>query len=132
MAEDDGELQLDLLASSLRADSADLGTFVESLAAKLEDAIPRLVSVQRGRSGMFGPKVVRKITVSAGGDRLELVSGGAGEQVQAQRCRVSGGITLKTEPVDIDTWLTALTEALSTEAGRNQQTRQALERLLLD
>jgi hypothetical protein len=123
-------LELDLLAASLRADAADLGTFIESLAVKLEDAVPGLVVVERAKSGFRGPKVVRKLAVDAGGDRLELVSAG-GDRVEARRAHISGGIVLKTEPIDIDNWMVELSAALAREAGRNQRTRQALERLLL-
>jgi hypothetical protein len=131
MSSDGGPLELDLLAASLRVDSANLGTFVESLAAKLEDALPGLVRVERGREGLRGPKQVRKIVLDAGGDRLELRRGG-GDSVQTVRARVSGGIVLKTEELDIDAWMTALIEALSNEANRNERTRRALERLLLE
>jgi hypothetical protein len=130
MTSDGGPLELDLLAASLRAGSGDLSTFVESLAVKLEEALGGAVRVERGRQGMRGPKVVKKIAVEAGGDRLELLRDGA-DRVQARRARVSGGIVLKTEPVDIDSWLQALTEALASEASRNERTRQALQRLLL-
>lgn len=126
----DGPFELDLLTASLRADSADVSAFVEGLAAKLEGAIPGLVQVERGRSGFRGPKSVRRITVDAGGERLELVRDG-GDRVQTRRARVSGGITLKTEPVDVEAWLSALSGSLAQEAGRNERTRQALERLLL-
>jgi hypothetical protein len=131
MSSDGGPLELDLLAASLRVDSANLGTFVESLAAKLEDALPGLVRVERGRDGLRGPKLVRKIVLDAGGDRLELRRGG-GDSVQTVRGRVSGGIVLKTDELDIDAWMKALIEALSNEANRNERTRQALERLLLE
>jgi len=123
-------LELDLLASSLRADSSDVRAFVESLAVKLEEAIPGLVRVQRARSGLRGPKLVRTIAVDAGGDRLELTCE-AGDRVQARRAHVSGGITLKTEAIDVDEWMQALTQALGREAGRSEQIRQSLERLLL-
>jgi hypothetical protein len=39
---------------------------------------------------------------------------------------------LKTELLDIDPWLAAVSEALATEAGRSEKTRQALERLLIN
>jgi hypothetical protein len=130
MAADEGSLELDLLAASLRVDLSDLGTFVEGLAAKLEEALGNLVRIERGRSGLRGPKLVRRIVVEAGGDRLELLRSGA-DNVETRRARVSGGIVLKTEPLDIDAWLAALTAALGSEASRNQRTRQALERLLL-
>ena len=52
-------VDMDLLAASLRPDTSDLNAFVESLAAKLEDAMPGRARVDRRRSGMFGPKAVR-------------------------------------------------------------------------
>ena len=123
-------LELDLLASSLRADSSDVRAFIEGLAVKLEEAIPGLVRVQRARSGLRGPKLVRLIAVDAGGDRLELTCEG-GDRVQARRAHVSGGITLKPDALDIDEWMHALPQALGREAGRREQIRQARERLLL-
>ena len=123
------ELDLHLLSASLRADASDLGTFVESLAARLEAALPGHVRVYRWRERMFGPKLVRKISVDAGEQRLELTyKRGALESTCA---RMSGGIVLKTETVDTEAWLAALTAALAAEAQRNESARKALERLLL-
>lgn len=126
----EGPLELDLLSASLRAGVADLAAFVEGLAVKLEEAIPGLVRIQRVRSGFRGPKRVQSISVDAGGQRLELVSDG-GDRVQTRVARVSGGITLKSEPIEIEEWLAALSASLAHEAARNERTRQALERLLL-
>jgi hypothetical protein len=129
MAGEDPQLDLDLLAASLRAETTDIDAFVEGLAVKLEQTIPGHVQVQRGRAGLFGPKVVRRITLEAGDQRLELrAENGAVETLSA---RVSGGIVLKTEPLETDAWLAALGEALATEAGRSEITRRALERLLI-
>lgn len=121
-------LDLDMLAASLRADEAELGSFVEAVAAKLESAVPGAVRVERRRDGLFGAKRVVKVTLDAGGRRLELVREGTG--VQARCGRVSGGIVLKSETVGTETWLAALSAALADEARRSQTTRQALERLL--
>jgi hypothetical protein len=122
--------QFDLVAAQMRAESADLDAFVEGLATKLEEATPGMVRVERVRSGFRGPKRVRRITVDGGGVRLELAAEG-GSRVEAKRARVSGGITLSSEPLDVDAWIEALARALADEADRNQKTRQALERLLL-
>jgi hypothetical protein len=124
----DGGQDLDLITASLRADASDMSTFIEVLAAKLEDAIPGSVRVTRMRGRLFGAKQVGRITVDAGDQRLELRRSGNG--VETTRSRLSGGIVLKTETVDTDTWLTALGEALAEQAKRSQTTRQALERLL--
>jgi hypothetical protein len=109
----------------------DVGTFVESLAAKLEEMLPGLVKVERGKRGFRGPKYVRAISVDLAGGRLGLVRGDR-DVLDCTIARVSGGITLKTEEIDFDVWLELLGQALAAEADKSQRTRQALERLLLN
>ncbi len=128
MSPDDASVDLDLLAASLRADSSDLGAFVEGLAVKLEDLVPGRVRVERRRSGLRGPKLVRRIVLDAGDQRLELRNDDGAVQTRASR--LSGGIVLKNESLDTDAWLAALGEALAAEAKRSETTKQALERLL--
>ena len=128
MNDDVESVDLDLLAASLRADTGDLGAFVESLAVKLEDAIPQRVRVDRRRSGFRGPKLVRQIVVDLGDQRLELRSDGG---IETRRAKLSGGIVLKSEQLDTDDWLAALGGALAAEARRSETTRQALQRLLI-
>jgi hypothetical protein len=123
-------VDMDLLAASLRADSADLNAFVESLAAKLEETVPTRVRVDRRRSGMFGPKAVRGIGVDLGDRRLELRTERG--SVETRCARLSGGIVLKNEVLDTDEWLAVLSEALAAEARRSETTRKALERLLME
>ena len=129
MPPDRSALDIDLLAASLRADSSDLGAYVESLTRTLEDALPGRVRVYRWREGMFGPKRVGKVAVDLGDHRLELKYQGG--TVQASCARLSGGIVLKSETLETDAWLAVLSEALATEAQRSETTRKALERLLI-
>jgi hypothetical protein len=131
VALDEGALDIDLLAASLRAGSSDVNAFVESLATKLEEAVPQRVRVERRRSGLFGSKQVRRIALDTGTARLELLRSEGG-RIETRCSRLSGGIVLKSEQLDTDAWLGALGEALATEAGQNERTRQALERLLLN
>ncbi len=122
-------VDMDLLAASLRADSSDVSAFVESLAAKLEGAVPGRVRIDRRRSGMFGPKAVRGVSVDLG-DR-DSSSGSSGGAVQTRCARLSGGIVLKNEVLETDEWLAVLGDALAAEARRSETTRKALERLLM-
>jgi hypothetical protein len=131
VALDDGALDIDLLAASLRADSSDVNAFVESLAAKLEEAVPDRTRVERRRAGLMGPKQVRRIALDAGSSRLELLRGDSGA-IEMRCARLSGGIVLKSEQLDSEAWIAALGQALATEAGRNERTRRALERLLMN
>jgi hypothetical protein len=121
-------LDIDLVTASLRADAGDVGAFVEALAVKLEEAVPGAVRVERRREGLFGPKLVRRIALDAGGRRLELRAGAG--SVQTYCSRLSGGIVIKSEELGTDEWLRALGEALAVQAENSQTTRQALERLL--
>jgi hypothetical protein len=129
-ADQAGTLDIDLITASLRADTTDVDTFVEALAAKLEEAVPKAVRVERRRGGLRGPKLVQRITVDAGDRRLELRTAGA--EIDTRCSRLSGGIVLKSDEVDIETWLTMLSETLAVQAKRSQTTRQALERLLYE
>src|ERR1700728_2671429 len=123
-------LDLELLAASFREDLGDVNAFVEGLAAKLEELLPTRVRVDRKRSGFRGPKLVERIEFDAGDRRLELRYDG--RSIDTRSSRLSGGIVLKSESVDIDRWLQALGESLASEAQRSATTRQALERLLLE
>ena len=122
-------VDMDLLAASLRADSSDVSVFVESLAAKLEEAVPGRVRIDRRRSGMFGSKAVRGVAVDLGDRRLELRTDGG--RVETRCARLSGGIVLKNEVLETDEWLAVLSDALAAEARRSETTRKALERLLM-
>lgn len=121
---------LDLLAANLRADAADAGQFVEGLAVKLEAMLPGRVTVRRSRRGMFGPKLVQRISVDGPDARLEMLRG-EHDAMTMRRARISGGIVLRSEDVEADTWLNELGTVVAAEAQRSEQTRQALERLLI-
>lgn len=116
----------DLLAASLRADATDMRAFVEALAAKLEASFPERTRVERG--GFLGGKRVRKIECELGEDRYVVEH--ADGRVTTRRSKVVRGIALKNEELPIAEWIDALSRELVGEAGRSEQGRAALERLL--
>lgn len=121
---------LDLAAAALRADLTDTDAFVEGLATRLEQALPGFVEVKRAKAGFRGPKLVSEILVQAGDVHLQLRRRGG--HVETARARISGGIAIKTEALEIEVWLQALTAAVSQQAARSERTRVALQQLVLD
>ena len=123
-----GSDDLDLLAASLRADAGDVDAFVEALAVKLEEALPGQVEVERRGGLLGGGKRVRRIEVTLGDQRYELEAERG--RVTCRRRSVVRGIALKTQELDLDAWIAALSQDLVEEAERSERGRQALARLL--
>ena len=126
----DPGLELDLAAAELRADSVDLDGLVGALAARLEDALPRFVTVKRNRVGGFRSKVteVRTISLNLGDARFELERTPGG--FACTRHAVVRGITLKREEQPLDTWVDEVVAAVGQTAGVGEQARIALEGLV--
>ena len=123
-----GSDDLDLLAASLRADAGDVDAFVEAFAVKLEAALPGQVEAERRGGLLGGRKRTRRIEVTLGDQRYELeVERG---RVTCRRRSVVRGIALKTQELDLDAWIAALSQDLVEEADRSERGRQALARLL--
>ncbi len=117
------------LASSLRADSRDLNTFLEVLASKFEGALPGRAQVDYQGGGMLRrSKSVKRIRVALGDDHFELARDRGA--VVARRSKVVRGITLKSDQLSLDGWVAELTRALVQQSSASAADRVALERLL--
>jgi hypothetical protein len=126
----DAGADFDLLASSLRASSGDLATYLRVLAEKLEAALPGAVSVERRRAGLFsGARTVTGVSCELGDERFGLAVQGA--KAQATRATVVRGVVLKTEPLPLEVWVDTLAAALAKEAESSEQARLAVERLVI-
>lgn len=123
-----GELDVDLLAASLRSSSSDLATFVEVLADKLEEALPGRVIVERRGRFLGKDKRVARLQCELGDQRYMLTARDGA--VQTRRAKAVRGIVLKTEDVPLAEWLDALARDLATEAQSSERARLALEELL--
>ncbi len=120
----------DLLASSLRASSGDLATYLRVLAEKLEAALPGAVRVERRRAGLLaGERKVVGLSCELGQERYGLAA--AGGRLDATRATVVRGVVLKTVSVPLEEWVDALAAALEVEAQSSEQARLAVERLLI-
>ena len=123
-------MRTELFAASLRADKADLKTFLDALAVKLEGSLPDYTMVSRQGSIFSRERNVKEVIVSLADHQYRIGRGRQGPLV-AVRAPVVRGIVLKTEQIPVDQWIEELSEALARLAGHSAQTRAALERFLL-
>ena len=128
---DGGEIDVDLLAATLRASSADLAVFVEVLAGKLEEALPGRVKVTRRAGRPLGKrKRVERVECDLG-DRRYLLQARAGA-VEARQATLVRGVVLKTNELPLEDWLDELSRDLAKEAGTSAQAQLVLQRLLTE
>ena len=127
---DDPGLELDLAAAEVRADSVDTHALIEALAARLEEALPRIAVVKRRRvGGLFSKQTeVERIEVSLDDQRFELDHSRGG--CQATRHKVVRGITLKREELPLSEWIRELVAEVTRAAAVGEQARLVLEGLL--
>ena len=124
-----GEIDVELVAASLRASSSDLKTFVEVLAEKLEGALPGRVQVGRRSTRFLGKeKRVEQIQCQLGDARYVLSTRNG---LEARRAKVVRGVVLKTDELSFDEWLGALAHDLAVEAETNERAQLALQELLV-
>jgi hypothetical protein len=122
------EQDIDALAASIHADAGDLGVFFQVLAAKLSDAMPGIVDLERERGLFKKDRPVRKLTVRAGDDVFEAeLRQGA---VATRHSHAVRGITLRSEEMDFQAWLRALLGALQTRARSSADANAALRSLV--
>ena len=125
---DDAAFDLSMAVSQLASNSTDLRIMLKLLVAQLSDALGDRISVER--AGRFRKSdEIKSVRVTLGDDTLEAaVEGGT------VRCTIghsSGGIRIRSEQVGIDVWLTRLLTTLQAEAANSEQTRQALENIVI-
>jgi hypothetical protein len=122
------EQDLDALAAALRADAGDVGIFFAVLASKLSGAMPGAVDLER-EGGLFKKdRPVKKITVHAGDDLFEAeLKGGA---VAARHGHAVRGITLRSEELELQSWLRALLGVLKSRAESSADASAALRSLV--
>src|ERR1700733_7031808 len=125
---DDAAFDLSMAVSQLASNSTDLRIMLKVLVAQLSEALGGRITVER--AGRFRKSdEIKSVRVTLGDDTLEAsVEGGT------VRCSIghsSGGIRIRSEQVGMDVWLTRLLTTLQSEAAHSDQTRQALENIVI-
>jgi hypothetical protein len=127
-ASGDAAFDLSMAVSQLASNSTDLRVMLKLLMAQLSDALGDRITVER--AGRFRKSdEIKSVRIALGDDTLEAtVEGGT------VRCTIghsSGGIRIRSEQVGMDAWLTRLLTTLQKEAAHSEQTRVALENIVI-
>jgi hypothetical protein len=124
----DAAFDLSMAVSQLASNTTDLRIMLKLLVSQLADALgDRLVVERAGRFRKADE--IKSVRITLGGDTLEAVVEGA-----SVRCSIghsSGGIRIRSEQVGMDEWLTRLLATLQSEAAHSEQTRLALENIVI-
>jgi len=120
---------LELAAAQLRADSSDVGILLKVLVDQLSDALGPRLQVQRAGGRFRKSDEIRSLRIAMEDDKFEAEVDGP-----TLRCTIghsSGGIRIRSEKVDMDTWLSRLLAVLQAEADHSQAVRLALENIVI-
>src|SRR5258708_3068916 len=118
----------DLLAASLRADAADLKTFMEVLAAKLSDALPNMVRVER-EGGLFKKEHrVQAIRIQIEEHGYELRR--AASAIEPRLTHQVRGLVLKKGVRGGARGIEGLPELLTRQAENSASARNALDQMV--
>jgi hypothetical protein len=131
---EDDDVSAELIAASLRADTADLEIYARVLSTNLIETLPPgAVRLERKRSladraaGREGR--VESVDVSLGDQRMTLrmeKHGPVGEV-----CKEVRGIVLSRQQVGLDVWIQTLSAAIAETARSNARAREVLQRFVL-
>jgi hypothetical protein len=119
-----------IVASMLRTDEADVRSFVRVLTEALADALPAGMVEVEYRRGLVA-RNRRPVAVVVHGDDQDLGlresdRGGVDTEVR----RVVRGVVLSRAKVDLETWLWILAETVLAAAARTAATQRAFERFM--
>jgi hypothetical protein len=108
-----------LAAAMANCYARDASGFVALAALMLEGSVPEIVEVTRKPKSFFNhEKKIVGLKVTLGADTFTLDDPENGRGPIAQKIKVVRGITLKTETIRVDQWLSELEDAI-TEYAQN-------------
>jgi hypothetical protein len=120
---------LELAAAQLRADGADVRILLKVLVDQLSDALGPRLQVERAGGRFRKSDEIRSLRITMEDDQFDAEVDGS-----TLRCTVghsSGGIRIRSEKVDLDSWLNRLLATLQAEADHSQAVRLALEHIVI-
>jgi hypothetical protein len=120
---------LSMAISSLQSNSTDSRIMLKLLVAQLAEVLGGRITVERAGGRFRKSDEIKSVQVVLGDDTLRADVDGA--TVRCSIGHASGGIRIRSEQVGMDAWLTRLLTILHNEAAQREQTRLALENIVI-
>jgi hypothetical protein len=128
-AGDGDAFDLSLAVSSLASNSTDTRIMLKVLVSQLADVLGSRLTVENAGGRFRKSDEIKTVRITLGDDTLQAdVDGGS---VRCSIGHASGGIRIRSEQVNMDAWLTRLLTTLRDEAAHSEQTRLALEHIVI-
>lgn len=125
----DASFDLSMAVSQLAANSTDVTIMLKALVSELATALGNRLEVQRAGGMLRKKDDIKSVRITLENDTLQAdVDGGS---VRCSIGRTSGGIRIRSEQVTMEAWLTKLLTTLRDEAAHSEQTRLALEHIVI-
>ena len=128
-AGEDAAFDLSMAVSQLASNSTDLRIMLKLLVSQLSEVLGDRLVVERAGGRFRKSDEIKSVRITLGNDSLEAVVDGG-----TVRCNIghsSGGIRIRSEQCGMDQWLTQLLSTLQSEAAHSEQTRAALENIVI-
>ncbi len=120
---------LSMAVSSLKSNGTDSRIMLKLLVAQLSEVLGDRIRVERAGGRLRKSEEIKSVQIVLGDDTLRADVDGS-----TVRCTIghaSGGIRIRSQQVGMDAWLTRLLTILSSEAANSEQTRLALENIVI-
>jgi hypothetical protein len=120
---------LSMAVSTLASNSSDLRIMLGALVGQLSEVLGNRLVIERGGGRFRKSEEIKSVSITLGSDTLQAdVDGGS---VRCSIGHASGGIRIRNEQVSMEAWLTKLLTILRDEAAHSDQTRLALEHIVI-
>jgi hypothetical protein len=128
-AEGGDAFDLSMAVSSLQSNSTDSRIMLKLLVQQLSDVLGGRIVVERAGGRFRKSEEIKSVQITLGDDTLR--ADVDGPTVRCNIGHASGGIRIRSEQVGMDAWLTRLLTILQNEASHSEQTRLALENIVI-
>jgi hypothetical protein len=127
--EHDDAFDLSMAVSGLQSNSADTRIMLKLLVQQLKEVLGDRIRIENAGTRFRKSDEIKSVQITLGNDTLQADVEGA--SVKCSIGHASGGIRIRSEQVDMNAWLTRLLTTLNNEAAHSEQTRIALEHIVI-